>query len=225
MNLRPMLIVNGLLVAVMAGISIWAWGVIPENAQIPIHFNIHGTPDRLGSKEELLFLIPATAVLLTALMWFLPRLDPRRANLEASSKFWNAASILTVGLLGYAHGLLVWNVAVHPIDTVSALVPALSILFIGLGNYLGKTKANWFGGVRTPWSLSSDYSWEKTHRWGGRMMVASGLIALAAWFLVDAKLALFVLVSLIVATAFASILLSYVFWRADPDRVANGASH
>ena len=161
----------------------------------------------------------------TALMWFLPRLDPRRANLEASSKFWNAASILTVGLLVYTHGLLVWNAAVHTIDTVSALVPALAVLFIGLGNYLGKTKANWFGGVRTPWSLSSDYSWEKTHRWGGRMMVASGLVTLAAWFVLDAKVALFMLVCLVIATAAVSILLSYVFWRADPDRVANGTSH
>jgi CHASE2 domain-containing sensor protein len=54
------------------------------------------------------------------------------------------------------------------------------------------------------------------------MMVASGLASLVAWFIVEPKLALLILTGLVLVTAVLSIVLSYVFWRADPDRTANG---
>ncbi|MFM9865880.1 MAG: SdpI family protein [Micropepsaceae bacterium] len=222
MNLRPMLIVNGVLIAGMAAVSAWAWATIPEGTQLPMQINVHGNPVRYVDKTQFLVLMPATALAVTLLFWFLPRIDPRRANLEASAKFWSAGAILSVALLAYVHALLVLNATVLKIDLLSALVPALSVLFIGLGNYLGKTKSNWFGGVRTPWSMSSEYSWEQTHRWSGRMMVASGLAALVAWFFVDTKTAFIILIGLVLATSALSIVLSYIFWRADPERAANG---
>lgn len=225
MNLRPMLIVNGVLIAGMAALSVWAWQVIPDGAQLPVHYDFEGNVDRLAGKTEALIVMPAIAVAITAVLWLIPFLDPRRANLEASGKFWNAAAILSAGLLAYVHLLTVLNGMGNKIDVASALVPAMCILFMGLGNYLGKTRSNWFGGVRTPWSLSSEYSWEKTHRWAGRMMVASGLIGLVAWFLFAAKVAIIVLMSLIAASMIAAVAMSYIFWRADPDRTANGTSH
>jgi uncharacterized membrane protein len=32
---------------------------------------------------------------------------------------------------------------------------------------MGKIRPNWFVGVRTPWTLSSKLSWDKTHRLAG----------------------------------------------------------
>jgi uncharacterized membrane protein len=221
MNLRPMIIVNGLLVAGMAAASAWALQVIPDGTRIPVHFDLQGNADRFTDKVEFLLLMPLIAAGLTGMLWIIPRFDPRRANIEASAKFWNAAAILSCGLLAYVHVILVANAAGYRVDIMSALVPALSVLFMGLGNYLGKTRSNWFGGVRTPWSMSSEYSWERTHRWSGRMMVASGIAALVAWFFVEAKIAIMILIGLVIATSAVSIVLSYLFWRADPDRTAH----
>jgi uncharacterized membrane protein len=223
MNLRPMLVANSVFIAGMAAVSAWAWQAIPEGARLPMQLDMYGKPARFADKADFLILMPGIALGLTLLLWFLPRLDPRRANIEASGKFWNAAAILSVGLLAYTHALLVLHATGYKIDVTSALVPALSVLFIGLGNYLGKTRSNWFGGVRTPWSLSSDYSWEKTHRWAGRMMVASGLAGLIVWLVLDAKIALQVMICATIATSVIAIVLSYLFWRADPERTANGS--
>lgn len=222
MNIRPMLIVNGMLVAAMAAMSAWGWQAIPEGAQVPMNIGLDGSVHRYTDKTQYLILMPAIALGLTVFLAVLPFLDPRRANLAASSKFWNVAGILSIALLAYVHALLVWAAAGNAIDLTSALVPGLSVLFIGLGNYLGKTRSNWFGGVRTPWSMSSEYSWERTHRWSGRMMVASGFASLIAWFVVDAKLAFILLVGLVILSSIVSVVLSYVFWRADPERQANG---
>jgi uncharacterized membrane protein len=223
MNLRPMLAVNGLLIVFMAAISAWGWQALPDGAMLPTRFDLEGNISQSTDKQTYLAMMPAIAFGLTVLFWVLPKLDPRRTNIEASSKFWNAASILSCGLLAYLHALIVANAAGYRIDLIGALIPGLSVMFIGLGNYLAKTRSNWFGGVRTPWSLSSEYSWERTHRWSGRLMVASGLASLVAWFVVDTKTAFFILIGLVIATAVISIVLSYVFWRADPNRAPNGA--
>lgn len=222
MNIRPLLIVNAIFVAAMAATSAWGWQSIPDGTTVPMNIGLDGNVYRHTDKESYLYLMPAIGLGLTLLFVVLPFLDPRRPNLADSGRFWNAAGMLSVGFLAYVHALLVWAAAGNEIDLTSALVPGLCILFIGIGNYMTKTRSNWFGGVRTPWSLSSEYAWEKSNRWGGRMMVLAGLVSLAAWFVLEAKLAFALLIGLVVLSAIVSIILSYVFWRADPDRRTNG---
>ena len=218
MNYRPMLIANGVLIAGMAGLSAWAWNQIPDGAQIPVHWNVEGHIDRFASKSEALVFFPALTLLITAMMWTLPRFDPRRANLEASGKFWNAATILLGLLLAYLHILITLGALGQPVDMANALIPGLCVLIAGLGNYLGKTRSNWFGGVRTPWTMSSEYAWDKTHRVTGRLFVLSGLVTMIAWFVLGAKLSLFVLTGSLITSVIAAVILSYVYWRNDPAR-------
>ena len=225
MNLRPLLITNGVLIAAMAGMSAWVWQSIPDGAQLPLHWNLDGQADRFGSKIQALVFLPAIALLVTLVMWGVPRIDPRRNNIAASSKFWIATGIGVVALLAYVHVLMVLNAIGRPVDVGGYMIPALSILFIVIGNYLSKTRSNWFGGVRTPWTLSSDYSWSKTHRLASRLFVGSGLLTLAVWLGVGTKIAIFVLVGTLLATALISVAASYVYWKNDPARgsaAANG---
>lgn len=222
MNLRPMLIANGALVALMAGASAWGWNIIPDDAQIPMHWNFAGEVDDYGSKTEALIFMPAIALGITFLLAFLPRLDPRRENIETSMKFWNAVAISVVAFLAYIHVLIVLIATGTKIDLPSAMVPGISALFILIGNYLQKTRSNWFGGVRTPWTMSSEYSWEKTHRLAGRLFIGTGLITIVAWLLSSAMVAIIVLGGALLASVIVSVVMSYVFWRDDPERQANG---
>lgn len=220
MNIRPLLITNAILIAAMGGVAAWAWQQIPADAQLPVHWNIHGQADRYGSKEEALLFAPAIAVLVTAILAVVPFLDPRRANIQASAKFWNAIAIAVVALLAYIQALIVLIALGRPIDMTSYLVPGMAILFIVIGNYLSKTRSNFFGGVRTPWTLSSDYSWHKTHRLAGLLFVAAGLTGLAVSFLIGGQTAFFVFISCVLGAAIIPVVASYFYWRADPTRGA-----
>lgn len=223
MNVRPLLIVNAIVIAAMLGLSFWVWPSIADNAQLPVHWNLDGEPDRFGSKLEALLAMPLVAAVLTVLFVVLPYFDPRRKNLERSAKLWNAAAIGVVLMIAGLHVFLVLGATDQVSDIKSFLVVGLSALFIVLGNYLGKSRPNWFAGVRTPWTMSSDYSWEKTHRWAGRLFVLTGVVTLVAWFATDPKTAAWVMIASMVATAMISVVLSYVFWKNDPDRIeANG---
>jgi uncharacterized membrane protein len=53
-------------------------------------------------------------------------------------------------------------------------------LLIVLGNVMGKIRPNWFVGVRTPWTLSSTASWNKTHQLAGWLFVLMGVCIAAA---------------------------------------------
>ena len=60
------------------------------------------------------------------------------------------------------------------------LATIIGLLFIVLGNWMGKLRRNLIAGIRTPWTLKSDVVWQRTHRIGGRLMVALGLAVLFA---------------------------------------------
>jgi uncharacterized membrane protein len=131
---------------------------------------------------------------------------------------WNAAAIGTALLIAAIHVFLILSAIGQPVDLKVILLPGAAGLFILLGNYLGKTRSNWFAGIRTPWTLSSDYAWEKTHRWAGRLFVLTGVMTLAAWFVADIEIAAWVMIAAIVVASLVSVLLSYFYWRNDPDR-------
>ena len=220
MNLRPMLFANAAVLAGMVGVSLWAWDQIPDGAKVPLHFDLTGEPDRFGTKLEALAAMPIVVIVMTLALYVLPWLDPRRANVEASAKFWNAIAICVTVLLAYVHVLLAVAATGVAINMASAVVPAINILFIVLGNYLSKTRSNWFAGIRTPWTLSSEHSWEKTHRWTGRLFVVSGLAGMAAWFVTDPHTATMISLAAVFVTIIAAFVMSYVFWKNDPNRVA-----
>src|SRR5258708_28004997 len=67
-----------------------------------------------------------------------------------------------------------WEVCMNPSD---------SVLFIFIGNYLGKLRRNFWAGIRTPWTLASDVVWERTHRFGGWLFVIGGLLGVIMSFI------------------------------------------
>ena len=218
LSLWPIMTVNTVLIAGMAAMSYWASGQIAQGEKIAVHWNLEGTADRFMEAREAFYMMPALGIALTLLFLVLPALDPRRDNLAASGKFWNAAGIVSVMLLAYVHAIMLLNATGTRIDVIGALVPALSVMFAVLGNYLGKTRSNWFGGVRTPWTLSSEYAWEKTHRLAGRLFVLSSLASLATWAVLGAIPGLVVLIAGVSGASIVSIVASWFYWKNDPER-------
>ena len=43
-------------------------------------------------------------------------------------------------------------------------------------------KRNWFVGIRTPWTLSSETVWNKTHKLGAKMFKIAVLLAFIGFF-------------------------------------------
>src|SRR2546422_7002026 len=101
---------------------------------------------------------------------------------------------------------------------MSRLMPvAMGLLFVVLGNSLSRVQPTWFVGIRTPWTLSSDTVWRKTHRTGGWLMVLGGFVIAACAFLPpSAFLPLFIAAILIMAVI--PIVQSYILWKREQSK-------
>jgi uncharacterized membrane protein len=218
MNIRLPLIVSLLLVAAMAALSAWAWNAIPPTAQIPIHWGMNGEANGFAGRDQALLMAPLLTLGLALLFAVIPRIEPRRFNLASSAKFYRAAWVGSVCLLAAVHTAIVLNALHFAPNARQVVMPGAALLFIVIGNYLGKTRSNFFAGVRTPWTLSSDYSWEKTHRLTGRLFMLVGTAVLIVSLAADTKLAATLLVVGALSAALIGVVASYVYWRRDPAR-------
>lgn len=208
--------------AIMGALSAWGWFATPADLEIPVHWNAAGEVDRYGGKAEAFLLIPAITLLLSAVFAAAPHIDPRGRNLKASGPAFVTIWVGVLAIVTLAHGVIVLT-ALGVIEASGELIPhlvlgAVCLLMIVIGNVLGKARPNWFVGVRTPWTLSSDKAWDATHRWAGRGFVVSGLAGGASLLLAPIEIALAIFLTCILATAAFSIALSYLVWRTDPDR-------
>ena len=218
MNLRLPLTMSFFLLAFMAALSAWAWTILPPGAVIPTHWDFQGRVNGTMTKEWGLTIMPALALFITLLLAAVPRIEPRRQNMIASRKPFLAFWIGGLIVLAAGHAMIVGVALGYPVDIPGILIILIPLTIGVSGNYLGKARPNFFVGVRTPWTLSSDLSWEKTHRMLGRLFVFSAILVLATRFAIGTQAAFLALAGTISASAILAIISSYVFWKNDPAR-------
>ena len=204
-----------LLIALMFGAALVVWPSAPSD--IPVHWNASGQVDRYGGKFEGLLLLPLMALGLYLLMRYLPNIDPGRLNY---ARFGGAYTAIRAGVLLLMAGIyamvIAWVLG-SPVDMSRAVPLAVGALFVLFGSVLGQVQPNWFVGIRTPWTLSSTESWSRTHRLGGRLFVALGVL-FALTGLLNVGSFGFVVIGTAVAVVAVLVVYSYVIWRNDPSR-------
>jgi uncharacterized membrane protein len=174
MTTRNAVIVGAGLAAAALVYAIWLYPSLPE--RIPIHWDLHGRVDGWGAKSWAAYFGPGMMALFTVLTVVFPWLSSGQFAVESFRGTFNYVMVLVVGLLGYIHGVML-QAALHP-EWASGrwLVGGLFLFFALLGNVLGKTRPNFWMGVRTPWTLANEAVWVATHRLAGRLMVATGIL-------------------------------------------------
>ena len=170
----------------------------------------NGWSDRLWGA----FGIPILLLGMWALMKILPRIDPRGSNY---AKFGGAFEAIIISLMLFMLGMhfVVLRAALgYPVQIDRVVPIGVGLLLIVIGNLLPRARPNWFVGIRTPWTLSSDRVWEKTHRFGGRVFVAGGiLITITALLWVPwAHVVLFAAMVLIASSV---LIYSYIEWKRE----------
>lgn len=141
---------------------------------IATHFDSANNPNGYSSKFFALFGLPAIMVLVYIVAYLFTNLDPRRKYQGDKAM---SVVLLFIPLLDIFISLFVIGYAKGYKINISKLVPvAISILFIFIGNYLPKTKRNYTIGIKLPWTLDSDYVWDKTHALAGKVWIICGLL-------------------------------------------------
>src|SRR6267378_1495016 len=172
----PLLIVAAAVIA-----SAVVYPRLPE--RIPTHWELSAhpsgtvpTPNGGSSRLWGAWALPVFLLGMWALVIILPKIDPRGSNY---AKFGGTFEGIIVSIMLFMLGMhiIILGAALgYPVAMDRVFPVGLGVLFIVIGNLLPRARPNWFVGIRTPWTLSSDRVWEKTHRFGGHVFVAGGVI-------------------------------------------------
>lgn len=197
--------------AAACALGVWMYPQLPDPA--PIHWNIHGQADGFGPRWVNVVLMPALTLPMIGLLIWLPRLGPLRENFQQFYRSYSLIAAAVIVAFAALHAIILLKSAGYALPIGSSLATVFGLLLVVLGNTFGKIRRNFYVGIRTPWTLANELVWDKTHRVGGRLFVAAGLITLVAAQFVSEMAAFIVLMSCLAVSTGWSLVYSYVCYR------------
>jgi uncharacterized membrane protein len=201
-------------IVVMAIASVIAYPRLPE--QVASHWNWRGQVNNWQSRRQAAVFLPMLALVMWGVMRALPSIDPRRANyskFQPTYEFMVGATLTVIALIHLA--VLASGIGM-PIAIHRVIPIALGIILVAIGNQLPRARSNWWFGIRNPWTLSNDRVWERTHRVGGYLMMAAGVVMIVGALLSVRAGPL--VIACVAVWAIGSMIYSYVAWRQETSK-------
>lgn len=203
--------------ALVLGISLWAFPQLPPT--VPSHWNLHGDVDAYSSRASAMLLMPVMIVVLRLLLSLLPKIDPLGKNYEGfTDTFWLMINTVLL-FMAAIHLVMIANALGFTVPPARLIPIAAGLMCIFLGNVMGRLKPNWFFGIRTPWTLSSETVWRKTHRTAGWLLVLGGVPVGLVGFAPRAA-AMPLMAAVLGFVLAVPVVYSFILWRAERRGVA-----
>jgi len=213
MNTRTTIIVVLVLLVAATIVGIALWNRLPD--PMASHWNENDQVNGYMSKFWGVFLMPLITLGMFLLFLIIPSIDPLKANIAQFRDAFNLFITLIVAFMVYIYFLtLRWNLGYTDFAMSKAMLPAMGILFFFVGYMLRKAKRNFFIGIRTPWTLSSDRVWDETHRLGSVLFMVSGVLAFIGSFF-GGMLAFWFLFVPLIGSTLITLVYSYVLYQRE----------
>ena len=188
------------------------WQQLP--AVIVSHYNLTGQPDGWMPKEKALLMLIGLGLFIYLLLRFLPKLDfSGTVQPAVFQRMRFVMSLLMTVAIGSLFYLATQSGELH--SSQGAMLALISLGIAAVGNYMSILKPNWLIGIRTPWTLQNDRVWTRTHRLGGRLMVAGGMLGALLAVLVPAPYTVGAVVAVFLIVTLVPIIYSYVYFRQE----------
>ncbi|MCU7745604.1 SdpI family protein [Priestia megaterium] len=183
-------------------------------ATMPIHWGANGEADGFATKINAMILTVGIMVLIYFIIAFVPRIDPRKENYKYFSKTYNILLNAVLLLFFFVNMSTILQGLGYNVP-MSYIAPIMAgLVFIIIGNYLQRVRSNYFMGIRTPWTLSNENVWKKTHRLSGKLFFIGGLLILISAFLPDGYKSVIMWGSIVLCVAIP-YLYSYLAYKKE----------
>ena len=213
MSTRTTTIIVLLMLAAATLTGLLLWNRLPD--PMASHWGPNDEVNGYISKFWGVFLMPLITLGMFLLFLVIPNIDPLKANIAQFRDVFNLFVVLIVAFMTYIYILtLRWNLGYTTFAMSKAMLPALGILFFFVGYMLRKAKRNFFIGIRTPWTLSSDRVWDETHRLGSVLFMISGVLAFIGSFF-GGMLAFWFLFVPLIGSTLITLVYSYVLYQRE----------
>ncbi|KAB1192682.1 DUF1648 domain-containing protein [Haloferax sp. MBLA0076] len=174
-----------------------------------------GEPNGTLPKGIALWLFPALTAALLVVFAVIPRIDPLRENIAAFRPYYDWFVVVFAGYMLVLHaGIIAFNLG-YEFDFTALVLVAAAGLFYYVGVLVAHAERNWFVGIRTPWTLSSEAVWRRTHTLGGRLFKLTAVLTVVGLFF--GEYAIFFLVVPALFAAVVTVAYSYYLYERIED--------
>ena len=200
---------------------------------VPLHYNFAGEIDRWGSKYEH-FLMPALLIVFVVLMQVITyfqekKIEDEPTPREQASRRNNIKVVRIVTIVFEIFWLILicwilWTSKENAnIETAQASTSigqfiwiAMGILLVVIGNILPKSRMNSVVGVRTTWSMYNEETWSKSNRFGGIVLMVTGIAMVITSLILKESALIIVNIGLTVLSSIVILVYTYkVFANLD----------
>ena len=209
MNRKITLFLILVIVLAAVGASLLAYPKLPE--RMASHWNARGEVDGWMPISVCLWIMPAIMMFQTILFFIILLIDPLRKNIDKFFSYYAGFIIILNLFLLAMHGwMILWNLNIQISSNVFISIGAACVFFY-IGILMSHVMPNWFIGIRTPWTLSNEIAWQKTHKLGGVLFRIAAIVMLIGAVFPEYTLVLMLVPVLSVATI--TLVYSFIVWK------------
>ena len=195
------------LLPILLGLLLWS--KLPD--QVPMHWGINGEVDGWESKERAVFFMPCFCAAMQLFLLVMTSIDPRKKAIHRKPMM---VVIWLIPVLSLVMNVAIYLIALgFKVNMVEIILVLLGAFFVLLGNYMPKLKKNYTVGIKVPWALNSEENWIRTHRFGGKVYVVTGIVCIISGLLVNLigeNVAFVVIMVVIFGGSF--LIMGYSYW-------------
>lgn len=189
---------------------VYLWNDLPET--VPTHWNIKGEIDAWSSKKTLILIPFALPVLTYLILSLIPIIDPK-GKVEASSKKFQSIKFILTLFMSVLALFILHSVQAENLGNPNIILILLGLLYLILGNFMKTFKANYFIGIRTPWTLESEAVWKSTHSLAGKLWFIGGLVIIIFSLFLEPPVNLWIFMSITGIITVVPVVYSYLEFR------------
>ncbi|WNB18454.1 SdpI family protein [Marivirga arenosa] len=188
----------------------YVWNDLPN--KVPLHWNLQGEVDRYGEKTELILAVFVLPVLVYVLLLIVPKIDPKNKLHQMGNKYDNIRFLL-ITFISAITIFIIYSANNQSVANPNYIVLLVGVLYLILGNYFKTIKANYFIGIRTPWTLESEEVWKATHKLAGILWLIGGIAVVLSSLIFEKQINFMVFISITAVISLVPIIYSYMTFQ------------
>ena len=187
------------------------WKNLPDS--VPIHWDIEGDIDRYGDKSELILIPILLPLLIYVIFTIVPLIDPKDKIQQMGNKYFMLKTAMTV-FMSILASIIIYAVKNESLYNPNYIILLIGVLLMILGNYFKTLRANYFIGIRTPWTLENQTVWKETHKLAGKIWFIGGLVIIVSSLLLDKEANFRLFIGTIIVISLIPVIYSFFKFRS-----------